>query len=838
MLEQDPRSRWNSRGWLFTVVRRIAARYRRSERRRAEREQRAARRERSDGPVAGLIDEEAKQHAARRVRAELDRLPEPYRSVITRRYIAGRTPIQIAEESHVPLATVKTRLARGLRLLREALDRHDDSRKQAPAPWFLAALIGRSVRRGAVYSAAAILVAMLLVGLRYSTRYRAIEHRERAERELRAHRSIADIVAAAHTAPTVGHSARSMSARVGIQGQVLTSHGPVSGASVEIHVTYADGHAPGRVNWSDRPLARTATGADGRFQLRIEWRRRITVVVVAAEHAPCRSLITLPAVGAPRSIEVWLRPPCRLEGTVATSDGAPVPMAAVTVTQGGVVTAPARLTTHTDTRGRFAMVIGEPDRDALTVWEIRSGKMTVHRKTKTSRLALDFVLPRGACAMRGTVLDPAGSPVPGAVVMATARLRNGDEITITALTNDTGRYRVDGLPRGPIRVAAQPPRRLADLLASRRLTLRVHPLQAAHAVLRLSRAASIHVTTPDHAARVILSARRGTVWVPVRETATTRGGVRIDGLRPQRYRVHAVSGPLASEPVECVAPARVTLDLKPRGRIEGRLSGVAYGGGRGNAPGDQPLIAIDLVANGRMAREFFDARDIFAFDHVPVDEPVFIRVGDERFGPFIVRADATTRLDLTPEPVGTVHGTIADAHGQPVAGALVGLLPAGFDRTQLAKLRRRHWYPRWTVRSNGKGRYRYDCSVKECESLRVGATLVADHPNHPMVILESAVTPTAGSVTRLDLRFPTGETLEGRALVAEGTPCKNGVVTLRSLDPAAPDARTGRTRASGWFRFPGLRPGLYLVSVVGPDGAATEELVASGERGRTLRVLR
>ncbi len=66
----------------------------------------------------------------RRVLDAVRELPEPYRSTIVHRYLDELSREEIAERLGIPLETVRTRLRRALRLLRERLDMEERS-----APW-------------------------------------------------------------------------------------------------------------------------------------------------------------------------------------------------------------------------------------------------------------------------------------------------------------------------------------------------------------------------------------------------------------------------------------------------------------------------------------------------------------------------------------------------------------------------------------------------------------------------------------------------------------------------------------------------------------------------------
>jgi RNA polymerase sigma factor (sigma-70 family) len=127
--EAGPTALRSPRAWLARVVRRRSARWKRREAQRAEREARAARpesiEERSDREL--LLQQDV---------LEAVRALEPiYRSAIFLRYFEERTPPEIASALALPLATVKTRLQRGLARLREALDRrHGGDRRAWIAP--------------------------------------------------------------------------------------------------------------------------------------------------------------------------------------------------------------------------------------------------------------------------------------------------------------------------------------------------------------------------------------------------------------------------------------------------------------------------------------------------------------------------------------------------------------------------------------------------------------------------------------------------------------------------------------------------------------------------------
>jgi RNA polymerase sigma factor (sigma-70 family) len=120
-LEQPPRDEIPKRSWFARVLANSSReRHRRRASRRA-REHDAARRE--SLPSAADIVERAE--IARRLAECVLELDEPYRSTVLSRYFDELSGEEIARRDHVSSSTVRTRLARGLAMLRERLERRD-----------------------------------------------------------------------------------------------------------------------------------------------------------------------------------------------------------------------------------------------------------------------------------------------------------------------------------------------------------------------------------------------------------------------------------------------------------------------------------------------------------------------------------------------------------------------------------------------------------------------------------------------------------------------------------------------------------------------------------------
>ena len=140
-------------GWLAAVVRNFARQRRRADARRLERERAAARSEAV--PAADVVA--ARREMLMRLVEAVHALPEPYRETVWQRYFEELSPAVIAQRGGVPLATVKSRLQRGLSMLRERLDR-DGEGGEWRRGLATAFGIGSGVRVGAAAAAGVLLM--------------------------------------------------------------------------------------------------------------------------------------------------------------------------------------------------------------------------------------------------------------------------------------------------------------------------------------------------------------------------------------------------------------------------------------------------------------------------------------------------------------------------------------------------------------------------------------------------------------------------------------------------------------------------------------------------------
>jgi RNA polymerase sigma-70 factor (ECF subfamily) len=116
--------------WLRAVTRSTALRRVRDEDRRRVREAHAAAAEVQEASPQRAIEHE---EALRCVTQALLALEEPYKTALILRYFEERSPAEIAHDLRIPLATAKSRLARGLEKLRATLGSELGRERRSPS---------------------------------------------------------------------------------------------------------------------------------------------------------------------------------------------------------------------------------------------------------------------------------------------------------------------------------------------------------------------------------------------------------------------------------------------------------------------------------------------------------------------------------------------------------------------------------------------------------------------------------------------------------------------------------------------------------------------------------
>lgn len=159
-LARRPRGLASARAWLSRVTRNLAAKRARGERHRRGRETRAA----EDPPASSVDAVSSEFELQHRVADAVHRLDEPYRSTILLRYFKELSHREIAERTGVPIATVRTRLQRGVARLRDRLDREHDGDREG---WIrgLVLLFGKDLLAPAVPVTGGLLTTGVTMGV-------------------------------------------------------------------------------------------------------------------------------------------------------------------------------------------------------------------------------------------------------------------------------------------------------------------------------------------------------------------------------------------------------------------------------------------------------------------------------------------------------------------------------------------------------------------------------------------------------------------------------------------------------------------------------------------------
>ncbi len=126
-LEQQPQRIGMVRGWLATVLRNLVSERHRRDRARESRERASARPEPTP-PTDELVE---RLHVQRQLAEAIYALEEPFRTTVLLRFYENLPPRKIAARQGVPVATVKSRLHRGLAMLRTRLDESYGSDRRA-----------------------------------------------------------------------------------------------------------------------------------------------------------------------------------------------------------------------------------------------------------------------------------------------------------------------------------------------------------------------------------------------------------------------------------------------------------------------------------------------------------------------------------------------------------------------------------------------------------------------------------------------------------------------------------------------------------------------------------
>ena len=509
-----------------------------------------------------------------------------------------------------------------------------------------------------------------------------------AEVEPGLHRAFARLGGATGTAGRViavaaGATVRGIEIRLGpsaaIAGRVRSAAGPVAGAAV-VAVLHGDLANP----------ARGATGADGGYELRGlapgVYRISASAQGFAATVVPGVTLRT----GDRFTLDVLLVSPSAVSGTVTDMDGRPVAGALVSADgQGirgpgpgggggggaGVATASLAALTGADGRYRLEGVSPGPVRVSARKDATSPAALKVVTVEEGETVTADLSLVEGG-VVAGTVVDPAGNPVAGAMVWTSGGAgppRPGEARQATA--DGAGAFLL-ALPPGTYGLAAS--------RARSRFRFAGRPAPLATVQLVAGQRAEVSLVLPDDPApgitgRVLepgaVPAAGAIVWVGAlgaglqATQADTEGAFSLPSPGTGPVQVNARSGGRTGS-VEATPPAGdLVVQLQPAATVHGRLVGEP-------APETFSVTAsqrTSLPGGGTPEQQFanasFDLEDV-----APGQVSLHVKTADGRMGDaqLTLAAGESRGVDVVLSPACTVTGRLVDsATGRAVTRARI-----------------------------------------------------------------------------------------------------------------------------------------------------------------------
>lgn len=440
-------------------------------------------------------------------------------------------------------------------------------------------------------------------------------------------------------------------------------------------------------------------------------------------------------------------------------------------------------------------------------------------------------------ALRGSVLDPQGNPVPDALVIPESELpcdmitlRDAEQafwVPVAARTRPDGRFVLPHLPAGP-----QTLRVTADDWAPAWVTLEVTGAASApEVVVRLQPGGAIagRVTGADGGPRagallitMPMDASQGQRRAHFDMTNTDADGrFRFEHL-PAGSMIVVLTGQDAPPEVK---PVRVR-----EGEVEPVDFAAPHGGVRlrgllmdpqGAPIGLQNMALIDFEASDttRWDQSWVatttDAQGRYVFDGVaPGNYQIFL-IADQGRGlrmvdELPVRDEPEVLHDVRVPPA-RLEVSVLDPRGSPEAGAILFL----FRRTG----------DRWAFAGHGRtdDRGRGDFTGVPVGVYRIEACPTREGPGHAW--REGVALTATDPAATVTLELPEGGGVSGRVVDETGAPVASARVLFRDAEGFDhPGSLVPFTDDSGAFQAFGLPPGEYTLRAFGPDGRSSERV--------------
>ncbi|MEW6745459.1 MAG: sigma-70 family RNA polymerase sigma factor [Planctomycetota bacterium] len=861
-IQRSPQQPGSLGAWLASIARNFALRSFRSTARRRQHEQHAARPETVPSTEEILEREETR----RAVVLAVLRLPEPHRSTTVLRYFEGLPPRVIARQLGVPVETVRSRLKRAHAELRIALARDHGGEGRSlsrmlvplagPAAW--SAPFGASSLLGALVMTAKtklLIAAVILIGIGAPI---ALWHFRNQSTEAVLQRSpevggldepATDAAAVAKAAsPTQGDEAAPVRTIVPASEPAAPAVPPsLENGSLLVRALWQESKTPAQgisviVLAPGRPdpyfNARSATtGAEGTVRIEELPPASYSVLLSRGEqHAKA-----LVEAGAEKEV-VFEIPPCiTVEGIVVDGSGHPVQDAAIFLLPGGLsaLSLDAGPVAFSSAEGTFSLEgITEGSEISARAKGYASSRCNWIIGSAGSRQRIRLVLDRRGGEVDGRVLDPAGDPVPQALVRLTLAKWDGYHTTedgfignvceVAARSDEEGRFAFSSVPAGTLPIAAR-----ASGYGTWRGSVDVSLQRATQLDIYLEFPAEVSglITTADGKAAQGVRVQVGRYWDPMSSAAKTdsEGRFLLEEVAPGEIHIEAdgeergkASGTVfASSGEEARWDAVLSAGLQILGRVvDDSDSPIA-----GCVSWARPMRPEDVEGEFYERDGKSDATGRFVIKNVKeVPHLVELLVPGCRISPASQRnvvpgqGEVLFRIPRDYLSPATITGIVTDSEGKPLANIHVSASHATLGSSGMVSTQ------------SDTGRFTLDrlpCGTYRLRFMALGRPdfLTPPHDVSPGERWDAG-----------EIRFP----VPGRLIVhlrrEAGAPGSDPYLVLSSLDGHAPAHMLephGDTASSQ-----PVVPGRYALTVTGPDIAHSRHVVeVRAEETTELEVL-
>ena len=439
---------------------------------------------------------------------------------------------------------------------------------------------------------------------------------------------------------------------------------------------------------------------------------------------------------------------------------------------------------------------------------------------KTGDLSISLVSEPGN--VEGTVTDNFGKPVAGAKVTA------GSESTTT---DKDGKYRIEGLRKGNVTVTVA--RSDQEKYSSASQSVEIQPEKTQTVDLKVSRDRGTIIGTVKDDGGTVLANGKARVTGPNgfnKEVTISGGKYELGDLVAGKYTVTVAKTALTDAKREeiNVAPGQtVTKNIEVR-RFQGAYQIRVFDDLGKPIQGAK----VEVSGKGFKQQKQTNAKGEVSIENVPPGRYAYKVLAAAEYGeasgdlnPIVEDGQEELNVNVAPTN-GRVEGTVLDDAGVPVVGAKVKL--DGNRRSG----NKEPWSATDTTDDNGK--YAIDGVPPGTFTVEVDPTDTRGGDS-----TEVTVRPNAASTGDLELNRNDGA-LGGKVTDDAGTAVSGAQVVLK--DAAGKQIGSTDTNDDGVYEFANLRPGEYLVEVVGTEkyGAASEtaQVEPAAKGNRDLRVSR